>query len=102
MKKKMMTVMLTTALLVSMSIPAAAPALAEQGIRDYYSCSENGQDEDGIHAGDVLRHEEKLINSKAETNVGGFYIVNTKGAPAVCPVCGHDQGFFIRLGMMQS
>ena len=79
MKKKMITVMLTTALMVSMSIPAAAPAFAEQGIRDYYSCSEKGQAEDGIHAGDVLRHGEKLINSKAETNVGGFYIVNTKG-----------------------
>ena len=30
------------------------------------------------------------------------HIVNTKGAPEICPVCGHDQGFFIRLGMMQS
>ncbi|MDD7602539.1 MAG: fibronectin type III domain-containing protein [Firmicutes bacterium] len=74
--KRMISAGLAAALVLTMT---AAPAFAEQGIRNYYSASENGQAEDGIHAGDVLRHEEKLINSKAETSVGGFYIVNTKG-----------------------
>ena len=49
-----------------------------------------------------LLEQNKLFLSDVECgwmclNCG--YITNTKGAPEICPVCSHDQGFFIRLEM---
>ncbi len=53
------------------------------------------------HIADLLE-QNKLFLSDAECgwmclNCG--HIANTKGAPEICPVCSHDQGFFIRLEM---
>lgn len=49
-----------------------------------------------------LLEEKKLFVSEVETgwmclNCG--YIYTGKQAPAVCPVCHHDQGYFIRLSL---
>ena len=82
-KKKMkqtISTCLAAALIVTVSVPAAADfAQAEQGRRDYYSCTENGQDGDGILKGNTVRHGDKIVNSEAEKGVGGFYVVDTKG-----------------------
>lgn len=78
--KQTISTCLAAALIVTVSVPAAADfAQAEQGRRDYYSCTENGQDGDGILKGDTVRHGDKIVNSEAEKGVGGFYVVDTKG-----------------------
>ena len=78
--KQTIAVGLAAAMIITVSMPVTADfAQAEQGRRDYYSCTENGQDGDGILKGDTIRHGDKIVNSEAEKGVGGFYIVDTKG-----------------------
>lgn len=79
--KQTIAVGLAAAMIITVSMPVTADfAQAEQGRRDYYSCTENGQDGDGIHAGDTIRGDgDRIVNSEAEKGVGGFYIVDTKG-----------------------
>lgn len=71
---------LTAAMIITVSMPATADfAQAEQGRRDYYSCTENGLEADGILKGDTVRHGDRIVNSEAEKGVGGFFVVDTKG-----------------------
>lgn len=79
--KQTIAVGLAAAMIITVSMPVTADfAQAEQGRRDYYSCTENGQDGDGIHAGDTIRGDgDRIVNSEAEKGVGGFYIVDTQG-----------------------
>ncbi|MGN0736286.1 MAG: hypothetical protein ACI4LP_10825 [Anaerovoracaceae bacterium] len=79
--KQIIATGMAAALVLTAVMPVTADyAQAEQGRRDYYSCTENGQDGDGIHAGDTIRGGgDRIVNSEAEKGVGGFYIVDTKG-----------------------
>ena len=79
--KQIIAVGLAAAMMITVSIPVTADfAQAEQGRRDYYSCTEKGQDGDGILVGDTIRGGgDRIVNSEAEKGVGGFYIVDTKG-----------------------
>ena len=79
--KQTIAVGLAAAMIITVSMPVTADfAQAEQGRRDYYSCTEKGLDGDGIHAGDIIRGGgDRIVNSEAEKGVGGFYIVDTKG-----------------------
>lgn len=79
--KQAVSTCLAAALIAGVSVPATADfAQAEQGRRDYYSCTEKGQDGDGIHAGDTIRGGgDRIVNSAAEKGVGGFYIADDKG-----------------------
>ena len=62
--KQTISTCLAAALIVTVSVPAAA---------DF------AQEEDGILKGATVRHGDKIVNSEAEKGVGGFYIVDTKG-----------------------
>lgn len=78
--KQSIAVGLTAAMIITVSMPATADfAQAEQGRRDYYSCTENGLEADGILKGDTVRHGDRIVNSEAEKGVGGFFVVDTKG-----------------------
>ena len=78
--KKTIAVGLAAAMIITVSMPVTADfAQAEQGRRDYYSCTEKGLEADGIHNGDTVRHGDRIVNSEAEKGVGGFYIADAKG-----------------------
>lgn len=79
--KQTIAVGLAAAMIITVSVPVTADfAQAEQGRRDYYSCTEKGLEGDGIHAGDIIRGGgDRIVNSEAEKGVGGFYITDTKG-----------------------
>ena len=78
--KKTIAVGLAAAMIITVSLPLTADfAQAEQGRRDYYSCTEKGLEADGIHKGDTVRPGDKIVNSEAEKGVGGFYIADVKG-----------------------
>ena len=78
--KKTIAVGLAAAMIITVSMPVTADfAQAEQGRRDYYSCTEKGLEADGIHKGDTVRPGDRIVNSEAEKGVGGFYIADAKG-----------------------
>ena len=78
--KKTIAVGLAAAMIITVSMPLTADfAQAEQGRRDYYSCTEKGLEADGIHKGDTVRPGDRIVNSEAEKGVGGFYIADAKG-----------------------
>ena len=78
--KQTIAVGLAAAMIITVSMPVTADfAQAEQGRRDYYSCTEKGLEADGIHKGDTVRPGDRIVNSEAERGVGGFYVADTKG-----------------------
>ena len=55
--KQTIAVGLAAAMIITVFMPVTADfAQAEQGRRDYYSCTENGLEADGILKGDTVRH----------------------------------------------
>ena len=90
--KKTIAVGLAAAMIITVSMPLTADfAQAEQGRRDYYSCTEKGLEADGIHKGDTVRPGDRIVNSEAEKGVGGFYVVDTKGI-ILAPNSGENGG----------
>ena len=79
--KQTVSICLAAALVLTAAVPAVTEsAAAEQGRRDYYSCTENGLELDGIQPGDTIRGGgDRIVNSDAEKGVGGFYVADTKG-----------------------
>ena len=78
--KQTIAVGLAAAMIITVSMPVTADfAQAEQGRRDYYSCTEKGLEADGILKGDTVRPGDRIVNSEAERGVGGFYVADTKG-----------------------
>ena len=79
--KQTVSICLAAALVLTAAAPAVTEsAAAEQGRRDYYSCTESGLEFDGIQPGDTVRGGgDRIVNSEAEKGVGGFYVADTKG-----------------------
>lgn len=79
--KQTVSICLAAALVLTAAVPAVTEsAAAEQGRREYYSCTENGMEFDGIQPGDTIRGGgDRIVNSDAEKGVGGFYVADTKG-----------------------